>query len=263
MKKVISTILLSCALAFGLPQCKKPVQPTPPTQTSGTSSSASTSNSSSSSTSTASSTSNSSSSSSSNQTQGQTQTATGGNATASGGTATANNGGQSNTQSSVSNYNQVRQAPTAIAPEAFSTAPCRIAGSAGASAPVGGLSFGGSKKDKECDEFHLAAYFSSIGRNDLALQVLCNMKVAKGVKNCAELPPPPPPPAPVFEVIGRPLPTPPPVVIVVPVTVVAPPEYRTEMTVTAPKKKPAVKHLPPNCQNVVTLKCAAPKTLEK
>jgi hypothetical protein len=93
-------------------------------------------------------------------------------------TSSATNGGQSNTQITQ----QVRQAPMAYAPEAYPTAPCRVSGSAGVSAPIGGVSFGGSKEDKQCSARELARSFHMIGEDGAALQVLCSTKAAKEAK---------------------------------------------------------------------------------
>lgn len=155
---VIALALTSVTWGQGAPQCKKNPPPPPVTKTTTT---------------TLTSTSNSSANSSSS------SSATGGSATSSaqGGAATASNGPQSNSQTSVTN--EARQAPPAIAPEAFSTAPCRVAGSAGVSAPVGGISLGGSKRDSECNQFHQAAYFSSMGSRLAACKVLVSMKESK------------------------------------------------------------------------------------
>src|ERR1022692_2580288 len=59
-------------------------------------------------------------------------------------------GGDSSGQSTSFNSQEIRQTPPAFAPDAYPTAPCRVAGSAGGSSPYFGLSIGGSKLDKDC-----------------------------------------------------------------------------------------------------------------
>jgi hypothetical protein len=136
-------------------------------------------------TATASSHSTSNSSSTSNATGGNA-TATGGNAsasqsqTANGGNANAFNGGQSNTQ--VSTVNQVHQTASAIAPESYPTAPCRVSGSGAGSSPFFGVSFSGSKLDTECEKRETARSFALIGEREAAVQLLCATKAAKAAK---------------------------------------------------------------------------------
>lgn len=81
-----------------------------------------------------------------------------------------------------SNYRQIRQAPTAIAPDAFPSAPCRVAGGIGVSSPFGGLSLGGSKLDKDCDARETARFFALINNRTAAAKILCNTKAAKKAK---------------------------------------------------------------------------------
>jgi hypothetical protein len=174
-------ILAICSLCWGQsvkPQCTKPPTPPPPTPTPTqpvgvTVTNTNTNNSSSNS----SAVSSSSSSSSANQTQGQQQqqTANGGNANATGGNAT--NGGNT----LVSQTSVPRQAPPAMAPPVFANA-CLGGFSGGASAPVGGISFGGTKADKTCQAINLAEVFLSQGNKTAAAKVLCNTKIAKESK---------------------------------------------------------------------------------
>jgi hypothetical protein len=106
--------------------------------------------------------------------QGGTATSTGG----AGGTSSANN----SLQGAISNnqvYQQVRQAPSAYAPDSLPSAPCRVSGSAGASSPFGGVSLGGSKLDKECDRRETARAFALLGNKLAAAKILCNTKAAK------------------------------------------------------------------------------------
>lgn len=113
----------------------------------------------------------------------------GGSSNANGGSATggsAQGGSVGNTgaaaQSGVTNnnnYQQVRQAPSAYAPDALPSAPCRVSGSIGASSPVGGLSLGGSKLDTECDARETARAFALLGNKLAAARILCDTKAAK------------------------------------------------------------------------------------
>ena len=155
--------LFMCSLAWGQakPQCTKPTPPPPaptPVQPVTTVSSSSTSSSSS--------------TASSNQTQSQTQSAQGGNAQAS----SSNNGSNVAVTESTP-----RQAPPAYAPPVF-PGTCLGGFSAGASAPVGGLSFGGTKRDKNCEQMQAAAMFISQGNLEAAARILCRTWAAKDAK---------------------------------------------------------------------------------
>jgi hypothetical protein len=103
---------------------------------------------------------------------------------AEGGSATASNGGQQNSQSTSYVNEQVHQAPTVIAPDAYPSAPCRVSTSIGGSAPLGGLSFGSSKLDDQCDKRETARSFALIGDKEAARQILCTTKAAKNVTTC-------------------------------------------------------------------------------
>jgi hypothetical protein len=103
------------------------------------------------------------------------------------GQAQAQQANSSATNSMVSNSQEVRQAPFAYSPEALPSAPCRIAASAGLSSPMGGISLGGSKMDKDCDRRETARAFALIGQYGAALQVLCSTTAAKVVDNCRDL----------------------------------------------------------------------------
>lgn len=101
---------------------------------------------------------------------------------AQGGSAQGGSVGNTSTQGTVSNnnnYQQVRQAPSAYAPDALPSAPCRVSGSIGASSPVGGLSLGGSKLDTECDSRETARAFALLGNKLAAARILCDTKAAK------------------------------------------------------------------------------------
>ncbi len=255
MKALFATLLLTTS-AFAWPSCSGhwvsvpkgttggtlyntgdllfQCQSTPPTSSLPPVSSASSSNSSA--------TASASTNSNQNQKQTQSQIANGG---------TASNGPQSNVQETVNN--QIRQAPMAYAPESIPTAPCRVAGSAGVSAPVGGISLGGSKADKECELRATAAMFAALHQPKAALEVACQSKYAKAVKNCTSLlveaePSTPvvvPAPAPVVVPITV---APAPVEVLQPVVVTEKPQV---ITVTPRKKKAAKPCISHNTPSVV------------
>jgi hypothetical protein len=122
--------------------------------------------------------------------------------------------------------------------------------------PIGG-SFGGNKIDEGCDARETARAFALLGSRVAACKVMINTKQSKkaGVTmdDCLHVVVTP---APVVQVTQ---PQPIVVVPVVPVNVILPQpaEYKTEMTVVAPKPvvKKKIRHLPPNCQNVVQKVC--------
>jgi len=155
-------------------------------------------------------------------------------ATATGGNAT--NGGQSNTQTTV--YKQVRQAPFAYSPDAIPSAPCRVGGSAGVSAPIGGVSLGGSKLDTECDLRETARAFSLIGNRGAAAKILCQTKAARKAQltdaDCQALEVAqavPPAPSPVQIVLPGNQPAP-------PIAAVSEPPAPTPVSAPAPQAEP-------------------------
>ncbi|MCU1301760.1 MAG: hypothetical protein JWQ87_2044 [Candidatus Sulfotelmatobacter sp.] len=76
------------------------------------------------------------------------------------------------------------QAPFVFAPDAGSTATCRVGGSAGGSFPFGGLVLSLSRKDTECDIRQAAKSFDAIGDRAAAHDLLCSLKVAKNLDSC-------------------------------------------------------------------------------
>jgi hypothetical protein len=96
--------------------------------------------------------------------------------TATGGQATSSSTGQASAQTEI---RIPRQAPAAVAPDAFPSAPCRVGFGGAASAPIGGLSIGGSKLDEECDKRETARAFAHLGFKEAALKILCTTKAAK------------------------------------------------------------------------------------
>jgi hypothetical protein len=149
---------------------------------------------------------------------------------------TATNGGQANTQTTV--YKQVQQAPFAYSPDAIPSAPCRVGGSAGVSAPIGGVSLGGSKLDTECDLRETARAFSLIGNRAAAAKILCQTKAAKKAHltdaDCQVLEAgqaEPPAPSPVQIVLPSNQPAP-------PIAAIADTAQLTPVPVTAPQAEP-------------------------
>jgi hypothetical protein len=138
---------------------------------------------------------------------GASATATGGKATATGGNASqsqkqsqnqlnnqqqstsqnanssaSNSGNNSNYESnSTENINQVRQAPLAYAPTIIPSN-CQGSISGGVSAPIGGISLGGSKADKNCQRLALAAAFAAMRNFSAAAKVLCSTDGARTAK---------------------------------------------------------------------------------
>src|SRR5208282_2523737 len=212
---------------------------------------------------------------SSNQTQAQkqqqSQTATGGTASstsnATGGNATANG---DNSNNSTTNYDAARiPVNTAITPPILPTAPClKGYGGAGQGATLG-LSGGFSRVDGGCDDRELARSFEG-PQTVASCKILINTKKAKkagvtmedcmsGVRRQQTI---------IVQAPPAPVPTPAPIVIPAPqvsvtvtpapvVTLPAPPQYRTSITVHAP-----VKHTKPECQNQLVMRCVA-KSQEK
>lgn len=224
--RLFAVLLLSASAFAASPECKKvppppppPVQPKPPAPTPPPAPAPVTNTNTNTNTNTATS------SASSNQSQGQQQSQS---ATASGGSASNGN------QSMSSNYQQVRQAPPAYAPTVLPTANCLGGYSAGGSAPVGGISFGGSKVDKECRMQALANEFLAMGNFEAAAKVLCATKSAKEAKLTIEDCRLAVAPAPV--VVERLAPAPLPQV-----TVVQQPTPAPTPVVSTPVTKPAVK----------------------
>ena len=192
------------------------------------------------------------------QNQSQNQTATGGNAsasTASTASATGNGDGSNNT-SSTTNISEKIPVATAYAPTALPTAPCFKGFGAGVQTMAVGGSFGGGKVDKNCAILETARSFGIAGAWVAYCKVMLTDEYVKKsgttLQDCLQRYVPPAPvivrnvlPAPA----ALPLPTP----VTVTVNLPAPPEYRQTMTVVAPKK--VVRHLPPNCQNVIQTVC--------
>ena len=199
--------------------------------------------------------------SSSNQTQSQSNTST--NANNSAATATNNGSNSNNTTNNV----EATKIPvaSAYAPTALPSAPCVKSFGGGVQTMAIGGSFGGGKIDQGCDARELARSFSLTGSRIAACKVLVSTKQAKkaGVTfdDCMG---PVVIAAPLAPVVIREALTTAPVAPIVNITVMpapvmvlpAPPQYRTAVTVTAPKKR-VIRHLPPQCQNVVQKACTS------
>jgi hypothetical protein len=134
------------------------------------------------------------------------------------------------------------------------------------SGPLGGLSFGKDHNDKDCDIVRSANEMFAIGSKLAGCKLMIGKKEFKAagvtLEDCMG-PAPIPIPVQLPNMHGEgTIPAPPTVTVTVPVTVVepapipAPPQYRTEITVTAPKKK-VVHHSKPECQNNMELRCVA------
>lgn len=123
-----------------------------------------------------------------NQTQSQGQNAVA--SASAGSSATAAN-------DQVTSFRQVRQAVPAIAPDVFSYG-CRAGYGAGVGSTLGGLSFGGSKRDEQCEIEKAALLFSTLGYTRVALKIACGLDAAKKYAGpgCAETPEPVVPPEP-------------------------------------------------------------------
>jgi len=169
---VLALAVSSLCWANEKPQCRTP-KPTPqPTDLSSIGINVSDSSSSSSS-----SKASASSTSSANQHQSQTQSQT-----ANGGYANAEGGNASNGGNSITNETSIpRQAPPAYAPTII-PANCQGSLTGGASSPVGGISIGGSKADKNCQALAVASAFVSLGNLKAAAKIVCNTKAAKEAK---------------------------------------------------------------------------------
>jgi hypothetical protein len=121
--------------------------------------------------------------------------ASGGTASAEGGNSSVSLGG--NSTSLANNTNVPRMTPPSFAPDAYPSAPCRVSASAGGSSPYFGLSFGGSKLDKDCAKRELARLLLAAGQRQAAVDALCSTQAARGIANCNQLevgPEPMPPP---------------------------------------------------------------------
>lgn len=89
----------------------------------------------------------------------------------------ATNGPQSNSQ--VSNYNDVRQTPATFVPPQFSTAPCQQAGGVGGAGGLFSFGVSGSRTNRECEKRATAQDFAAIGNPEAAAKILCRTKAAK------------------------------------------------------------------------------------
>jgi hypothetical protein len=84
------------------------------------------------------------------------------------------------TYTSTSTYREVRQVPTAYAPDALPTAPCFKPITGGGSSPFFGVSFGTGKIDKGCDDRETARIFAQGMHNyTAAAKILCSTDAAK------------------------------------------------------------------------------------
>lgn len=242
-------VLALCSLAWSQKaQCTKPTPPPAPTPTQPVGVTVANTNNNSA-------TSSSTSSSSATASQGQTQ-----NQSATGGNANASNGGNT----LQANTNVPRQAPPAYAPTVFSGA-CLGGFSGGASGPVGGISFGGTKADKVCQSINLAQVFLSQGNYVAAAKILCSTKPAKDAKltqeDCLAFVRPAPP----VIIAPEPAPAPEPRIIVIepPITVTATPAQVREASAPAPQSHKPVVHKAKPCATNPVVPPALREPLEK
>ena len=110
-----------------------------------------------------------------NQKQGQTQSQSN--------ASTNNNQSTGGSVSDVGNSSTVvqRSAPMAYAPTIFPSG-CNGSISGGASAPLGGISLGGTKQDHHCQQMQTAAMFLSQGNLEAATLILCRTWAARDAK---------------------------------------------------------------------------------
>lgn len=233
------------------------------------------------------------SSSSSTSTSGASSTATGGNATSKSGVSNSGNStntlsntqGQTQSNSSTNNNasaatgngdnsdnsttNIKPAAASVYAPVGFSTAPCLASFGAGAQSVPGGISFGGSRVDKGCDDRQTAIQFALLLNNRLAAaKILCTTKAAKRAKltldDCmAFAAPAPAPVAVVAPVVSTPVPvqvtvnTPQPQVTILPV-------LHDEITVTATRSQVrAAQITKPVVKKRTAKPCVVPSSLQQ
>jgi hypothetical protein len=232
MTKYALTFLLLAAISFAQaakPQCQKPTPiptptPAPTPVPTPTPVSDPVTNSTSSSTAAASATSAANSASNSS--------ATGGTATSAGGNASQDQG-----QSVTENYSTPRQTPMAYAPTVLPTN-CLGSLSGGASAPVGAISLGGTKRDKNCESIVTANMFAQLKNFQAAAKILCSTDAAKRAHltqdDCAAVFVPEPPTIVVHESTPAPQIT---IINTEPIEVVPTPEQLKEIKpVPVPKK---------------------------
>jgi hypothetical protein len=89
----------------------------------------------------------------------------------------ATNGPQSNSQ--ISNYNDVHQTPATFVPPQFSTAPCQQAGGVGGAGGLFSFGVSGSRTNRECEKRATAQDFAAIGNPEAAAKILCKTKASK------------------------------------------------------------------------------------
>jgi len=141
-------------------------------------------------------------------------------------TSNASNGGQQNAQETNIVTNVPRQVASAIAPETLPTSPCFKTYSGAGQTGTLGLSFGGGKVDKGCDDRETARLFAVAGNRLAFAKIMCQTPAAKRAKltlsDCLQAVPAPPAPQPASVV-----PNPQPTIIIVPTPVSATPVAAT------------------------------------
>ena len=203
------------------------------------------------------------------QNQHQSQTATGGDANSNSTSAATNNGnGSNNTTTNVA----APKIPvnTAYAPSAFPTVPCFKGYGGGVQVAQAGVSFGGGKIDGNCAILETARSFGVAGSWLAYCKVMLTDKYVKAagvtLQDCLDryVPTVPEPvavipPAPQVSILPIEIPVVKTELVVMPMPVVAPP-VSIQVPIPAPVvKKHVVHHLPPDCQNVMTVVCVKPE----
>lgn len=167
-----------------------------------------------------------------------------------------------------------RQAPPALGPTIFPSG-CNGSLSGGASAPIGGISIGGTKQDHHCQQMQTAAMFISQGNIEAAARILCRTWAARDAKlsleDCkliarAPLPPPPvelPRPEPARTEIQNNIPAPQIILLEQPITVTPTPQQMRDAGLVKPVvKKKVVHHQPCRVTPLQDSQCPV-KPLEK
>lgn len=75
--------------------------------------------------------------------------------------------------------NVAPNAPDAIAPSIYPTAPCVVGASGSGSWLTGGFGFGFGLKDRQCQKIEAAKAFQEIGQYTAALHILCTTRSAR------------------------------------------------------------------------------------
>ena len=138
------------------------------------------------------------------------------------------------------------QAPAVFASVPPPSAPCIVGIGGGGSGPLGGLTLGFGKKDKDCAKRELARLLLAAGQRQGAVNALCATEAARGIPDCGKLEIVAPEPAERKEVASQPVSQPQIVVPAPQVTVNVPEPHRAFESVSAPTTTAAVPSLKPS-----------------